>query len=369
MYVSRNEGDALKAIDGAAKKVEAVYSTPFLAHATMEPMNCTARVGTDRAECWVPTQNAEASLAALSEESGLPLDKCEVYRIDLGGGFGRRGGTQDYVRQATAIAKQFPGVPVKLVWSREEDMTHDFYRPISQARGVAGLDANGKLVGVHLRVSGQSINAFLNPSSVADGKDERQMQGYYEKAGDAQLGYTFPAFQLEYAMRNTHVPVGPWRGVNTNQNAVYMECFVDEIARAAGADPLEFRRALMSKHPKHLAVLNAAAEKAEWGKPLAGGRASWHRAVHGLRQLFGGGRRSVGRATRASSRCIAWCSRSIAGTRSIRNRSRRRSKAPSRTDSPRRSTANARSRTGAWRRRTSTPTRSCVWRKCRRSKR
>jgi isoquinoline 1-oxidoreductase subunit beta len=282
-YQSRIDGDALKAIDGAAKKVEAVYSTPFLAHATMEPMNCTAKITADRAECWVPTQNAEASLASLSEESGLPLDKCEVYRIDLGGGFGRRGGTQDYVRQATSIAKQFPGVPIKLVWTREEDMAHDFYRPISQARGVAGLDANGKLVGVHLRVSGQSINAFLNPSSVADGKDERQLQGYYEKAGDAQLGYTFPTFLLEFAMRNTHVPVGPWRGVNTNQNAVYMECFMDEIARAAGTDPLEFRRALMSKHPKHLAVLNAAAEKAEWGKPLPAG-------VHrGIAQFMGYG--------------------------------------------------------------------------------
>ena len=271
VYTSRNENDALKAIDGAAKKVEAVYSTPFLAHATMEPMNCTAKVGVDRAEVWVPTQNAEASLAALSEESGLPLDKCEVYRIDLGGGFGRRGGTQDYVRQATAIAKQFPGVPIKMVWSREEDMTHDFYRPISQCRLAAGIDGAGKLVGLQLRVSGQSINAFLNPSSVADGKDERQLQGYYEKPGDAQLGYSFPAFLLEFAMRNTHVPVGPWRGVNTNQNAVYMECFMDEIARAAGTDPLEFRRALMTKHPKHLAVLNAAAEKADWGKPLPAG--------------------------------------------------------------------------------------------------
>jgi isoquinoline 1-oxidoreductase subunit beta len=282
-YQSRVEGDALKAIDGAAKMVEVVYSTPFLAHATMEPMNCTARITADRAECWVPTQNAEASFAALSEESGLPLDKCEVYRIDLGGGFGRRGGTQDYVRQAASIAKQFPGVPIKLVWTREEDMVHDFYRPISQARGVAGLDANGKLVGVHLRVSGQSINAFLNPSSVADGKDERQMQGYYAKAGDAQLGYTFPTFLLEYAMRNTHVPVGPWRGVNTNQNALYMECFMDEIAHAAGADPLEFRRALMSAHPKHLAVLNAAAEKAEWGKPLPTG------VYRGIAQFMGYG--------------------------------------------------------------------------------
>ena len=282
-YQSRKEGDALKAIDGAAKKVEAVYSTPFLAHATMEPMNCTVKISGDRAEVWVPTQNAEASLAALSEESGLPLDKCEVYRIDLGGGFGRRGGTQDYVRQATAIAKQFSGVPIKLIWSREEDMSHDFYRPISQCRLTAGLDENGKLTALHVRISGQSINAFLNPSSVAEGKDERQLQGYYEKAGDAQLGYTFPNLLMEYAMRNTHVPVGPWRGVNTNQNAVYMECFMDEAARAAGADPLEFRRALMRNHPKHLAVLNAAAEKADWGKPLPPG-------IHrGIAQFMGYG--------------------------------------------------------------------------------
>ena len=128
---------------GAAKKVEAVYSTPFLAHATMEPMNCTVRLSADRAEAWVPTQNAEASLAALSEQSGMPLAKCEVYRHDLGGGFGRRGGSQDYVRQAVAIAKQFPGVPVKLIWSREEDMAHDFYRPISQCKLAAGLDDKG----------------------------------------------------------------------------------------------------------------------------------------------------------------------------------------------------------------------------------
>src|SRR5882672_6817461 len=130
----RQNGEALKAIEGAAKKVEAVYSTPFLAHATMEPMNCTAKISADKAEVWVPTQNAEASLAALSEASGLALDKCEVYRPDLGGGFGRRGATQDYVHQAVAIAKQLPGTPVKLIWSREEDMAHDFYRPISQCK-------------------------------------------------------------------------------------------------------------------------------------------------------------------------------------------------------------------------------------------
>jgi isoquinoline 1-oxidoreductase subunit beta len=279
----RQNGDAPGAIAGAAKKVEAVYSTPFLAHATMETMNCTVKISADKAEVWVPTQNAEASLAALSEASGVPIGQCEVYRHDLGGGFGRRGGTQDYVRQAAAIAKEFPGVPIKLIWSREEDMAHDFYRPISQCRMSAGLDADGNLTGLHVRVSGQSINAYLNPAGIVGGKDKRQLQGMYEEPGDAQLGYTVPNLLIEYAMRNTHVPVGPWRGVNTNQNAVYMECFMDEVARAAGKDPLAFRQALMRNHPKHLAVLNAAAEKGDWGKPLPAG-------VHrGIAQFMGYG--------------------------------------------------------------------------------
>jgi len=295
-YAFRNEGDALGAIQDAAKKVEAVYSTPFLAHATMEPMNCTVKISADRAECWVPTQNSEASLAALSEQSGVPLAKCEVYRHDLGGGFGRRGGNQDYVRQAVNIAKHFPDVPVKMIWSREEDMGHDFYRPISQCKLAAGLDDKGALVGLHVRISGQSINAFVNPALVANGQDARQLQGYTDKPGDAQLGYTVPNLLIEYAMRNTHVPVGPWRGVNTNQNAVYMECFIEEVARAAGADSLEFRRALMSKHPKHLAVLNAAAAKGDWGKPLPSG-------VHrGLAQFMGYGSYSAAVAEVSLSR-------------------------------------------------------------------
>ncbi len=279
----RQNGDAPKAIETASKKVEAVYSTPFLSHACMETMNATVRLAADKAEAWVATQNAEASLAALSEASGLPLAKCEVYRHDLGGGFGRRGGTQDYVRQAVEIAKEFPGVPIKLIWSREEDQAHDFFRPISQCRLSAGLDAAGNLVGLHVRVSGQSINATLNPAGIVNGKDRRQLQGFWEEPGDAQLGYTVPNLLIEYVMRNTHVPVGPWRGVNTNQNGVYMECFIDEVARAAGKDPLEFRRVLMSKHPKHLAVLNAAAEKGDWGKPLPPG-------VHrGIAQFMGYG--------------------------------------------------------------------------------
>jgi isoquinoline 1-oxidoreductase subunit beta len=282
-FAGTNVGDTPKALEGATKKIEAVYGTPFLAHACMEPMNCTALITADKGEVWVGTQNGEASHAALSEVSGLPLDKCEVYKSDPGGGFGRRGGAQDFVRQAVAVAKQMPGTPVKLIWSREEDQTHDFFRPISQCRLQAGIDANGNLTALHLRVSGQSINAFMNPSAIKDGKDNRQLQGYWAEPGDAQIGYTVPNMLIEYAMRNTHVPVGPWRGVNTNQNGVYLECFIDEAAKAAGKDPLEFRRAIMGKHPKHLAVLNAAAEKAGWGTPLPAG-------VHrGIAQFMGYG--------------------------------------------------------------------------------
>jgi len=282
-YAERNEGDALAAIAGAAKKVEAVYSTPFLHHATMEPMNCTAKIGAAKGEVWVATQNAEGSLAALAEASGLKLDQCEVYRSDLGGGFGRRGGPQDFVRFAVHVAKQFPDTPVKTIWSREEDQAHGWYRPISQCKMIAGLDKDGNLLGMHWRVSGQSINAYMNPAAIKDGKDRRQTQGMWAEAGDAQLGYTFPAFRLEYAQRNTHVPVGPWRGVNTNQNGVYTECFMDEVAKAAGKDPLEFRRQFMSKHPKHLGILNAVAEKAEWGKPLPKG------VYRGIAQFMGYG--------------------------------------------------------------------------------
>jgi isoquinoline 1-oxidoreductase beta subunit len=256
-------GDALKTIASAPKKVEGVYSTPFLSHATMEPMNCTAKITANRVEVWTATQSAEGSLAAACEEAGLPLEKGEVHKLDLGGGFGRRGGTQDYTRQAVAIAKQFPGVPVKLIWSREEDQAHDFYRPISQCKMSAGLD---------------------------ESRDTRQLQGMWKEPGDAQFGYSVPNLQIEYAMRNTHVPVGPWRGVNTNQNGVYLECFMEEVARAAGKDSLEFRRELMSNHPKHLAVLNAAAEKGDWGKPLPAG-------VHrGIAQFMGYGSYSAATA-------------------------------------------------------------------------
>ena len=199
-----------------------------------------------------------------------------------------------------------------------------------------------------MRVSGQSINASLNPAGIV-GRHATcaSSRASTQSRGDAQLGYTVPNLLIEYAMRNTHVPVGPWRGVNTNQNGIYMECFIEEVAQAAGKDPLEFRRALMSKHPKHLAVLNAAAEKGDWGKPLPAG-------VHrGIAQFMGYGSYSAATAEvsverrRASSRCIAWCWRSTAATRSIPTRSRRRSRARSPTGSRRCCTANARSRTAA----------------------
>jgi isoquinoline 1-oxidoreductase beta subunit len=169
-------------------------------------------------------------------------------------------------------------------------MAHDFFRPISQAKMAAGIDAQGNLVGLHVRISGQSINAWLNPAGIVGNKDERQLQGFWEAPGDAQLGYTVPNLLTEYVMRNTHVPVGPWRGVNTNQNGIYMECFIEECARTAGKDSLDFRRAMMSKHPKHLAVLNAAAEKGDWGKPLPPG-------VHrGIAQFMGYGSYSAATA-------------------------------------------------------------------------
>ena len=265
--VGLRQGDAKGAIAAASRKVEATYGTPFLAHATMEPMNCTALVTADGVEVWVPTQNGDASLAAAAEAAGVKLDRVKVNKMLLGGGFGRRG-QQDYTRLAVTLAKQIPGVPVKLIWTREEDIQHDFYRPVTQCRLVGGLDAQGNLTGLHMRLSGQSIMAFASPSTLQNGVDPRMFQS----ADAEEFGYlAIPNLLIEHAMRNTHVPVGPWRGVNTNQNAIYIECFIDELAHAAGKDPLAFRRAMMGRNPKNLAVLNAVAEKAGWGTPLPPG--------------------------------------------------------------------------------------------------
>ena len=269
-FVNNQNGDVKAALAGAAKRVEAVYAYPFQNHAPMEPMNATAKYTPDRCEVWVPTQNGEAAFAATLAASGLPADKCEVYKINLGGGFGRRGAFHDYVTQAVLIAKQIPGTPVKLLWSREEDMLHGRYHPVMQAKLTGGLDAGGNLTGLHLRLSGQSILTAVFPQMLQNGMDFLTFQGLH-KAGDFAIGYSVPNLLIDHAMRNTHVPPGFWRGVNINQNAIFLECFMDELAHAAGQDALEFRRKLMSNHPKHLAVLNAVADRAGWGKPAPQG--------------------------------------------------------------------------------------------------
>ena len=281
-FVGNENGNAKQAIANAAKKVEAVYAVPYQNHATMEPMNATALYTADRCETWVPTQVAEQTLASVSEASGLPIEKCEVHKLPLGGGFGRRT-ANDFVAQAIAIAKQIPGTPVKLIWTREEDMTHGRYHPITQAKMVGALDANNNLTGLHMRIAGQSILSFVNPQALQNGKDPFVFQGLNAAGPEGQFGYTIPNLLIDHAMRNPHIPPHFWRGVNNNQNAIYLECFMDELAQAAGQDPLEFRRKLMANHPKHLAVLNAVAEKAGWGKPAPQG------VYRGLAQHMGYG--------------------------------------------------------------------------------
>ncbi|MDB5572934.1 MAG: aldehyde dehydrogenase protein [Tardiphaga sp.] len=268
-FVGNKAGDIAAAKAGAAKTVEAVYSYPYQNHATMEPLNATALYTADKCEVWTGTQNGEAVFAAVVESSGLPSDKCEVYKIMPGGGFGRRGMT-DYVRQAVAIAKQMPGTPVKLMWSREEDMLHGRYHPITQSKLVGTFDAQNNLTGLHMRISGQSILASVRPEAMQNGMDPVVFQGL-NASGEAAIGYTVPNLLIDHAMRNPHVPPGFWRGVNVNQNAIYLECFMDELAHSVGQDPLEFRRKLMSKHPKHLAVLNAVADRIGWTTPAPKG--------------------------------------------------------------------------------------------------
>lgn len=287
-YVGNKNGDAKAAIAGAAKRIEAVYSYPYQNHATMEPMNATAVYTADKCEVWCGTQNGEAAFAAVLEASGLPAEKCDVHKVMLGGGFGRRGQT-DYVRQAVMIAKQMPGTPIKLLWSREEDMAHGRYHPITQCKMTGAFDANNNLVALHYRLSGQSILFSLRPEALQNGMDPAAFQGVAQ-SGEAAFGYSVPNLLIEHAMRNPHVPPGFWRGVNVNHNAIYMECFMDELAQAAGQDPLEFRRKLMANHPKHLAVLNAVAEKIGWTNPAPQG------VYRGIAQVMGYGSYVAGAA-------------------------------------------------------------------------
>ena len=282
-FVGNERGNVKDALSGAAKVVEAVYAYPYQHHATMEPMNATARWTEDKCEVWTATQNGEAALATATAAAGLPIEKCEVYRLNLGGGFGRRATSHDFVRQAVLIAKQMPGTPVKMIWSREEDMLHGVYHPVTQCRMRGALDAQGNLVGLHMRISGQSILAGVNPQGLQNGRDPATFQGLNPGGAEGVFGYTIPNLLIDHAMRNPAVPPGFWRGVNNNQNALYLESFVDELAHAAGQDPLEFRRKLLVNHPKHLAVLEAVAERAGWGKPAPQG------VYRGLAQHMGYG--------------------------------------------------------------------------------
>ena len=277
-FVGNDNGDAKAALANAVKKVEAVYSYPYQNHACMEPMNATALYTADKCEAWVPTQNGEAAFGAVVQASGLPAGKCEVYKTHLGGGFGRRG-RSDYVTQAVLIAKQMPGTPVKLIWSREEDMAHGTYHPVMQTKMVGGFDKDNNLTALHMRLSGQSILAALFPGNLDKGDtnpknkgmDINTFQGLQRPGLEHAFGYNIPNLLIDHAMRNPHVPPGFWRGVNINQNAIFMECFMDELAQAAGVDELEFRRKLLTGLPRNRAVLDAVAEKIGWGKPAPQG--------------------------------------------------------------------------------------------------
>ena len=265
-FVGNKTGDAKGSIAGAAKVIEATYSYPYQSHAPMEPMNATALYTADKCTVWCPTQNGEAALAAVAEASGLQVAQCDVIKTYLGGGFGRRGQT-DYVRQAVAIAKEMPGTPVKLLWTREEDTTHDVYHPVTQCRMRAGFDANKNLIALHMRISGQSILASVAPSRLAkDGMDPVVFQGLTPSSPEGTFGYNIPNVLIDHAMRNPSVPAGFWRGVNLNHNAIYVESFMDELAHGLGEDPLAFR--LKYLKPKHAAVLKAVADKAGYDKPL-----------------------------------------------------------------------------------------------------
>lgn len=262
--VARREGDVDAAFAGAAKIVEAQYTTPFLNHAPLEPMNCTALVKGGRVEVWAPTQNAEATHAVAAATAGVPLENVEVHLTHLGGGFGRRG-FQDYTKQAVAIAMAMEGTPVKLLWSREEDMQHDFYRPMTLMRFKAALDAGGMLTALRVRDASHSIMAGVRPQEIREGVDRHALGGIVD------LPYGVPNLRIEFALRNSHVPVGFMRTVFHSQNPFMRECFVDELAHAAGQDPYAFRHGLLKDSPKDLAVLDAVAKAAGWGAPLPAG--------------------------------------------------------------------------------------------------
>jgi isoquinoline 1-oxidoreductase beta subunit len=263
--LGRADGDVAAGFAGAALRIEADYMVPFLAHATMEPQTCTAHVTSDGVEIWVPTQDPATTLATAALAAGVAHDKVVVHRMMLGGGFGRRAPIQDYVAQAVLIAKEVTQ-PVKLVWSREEDIQHDLYRPFGMARLAAGLGTDGMPVAWSIRLTGPSFVASLVPGMGASFADRTFVSGLAD-----EMPYDVPNYLVDYVVRTTPVPLGVWRAINYTQNAFYKESFIDEMAHAAGIDPYHYRRRLLGKSPRNLAVLDAAARKSDWGAPLPAG--------------------------------------------------------------------------------------------------
>ncbi|MEO9137002.1 MAG: molybdopterin cofactor-binding domain-containing protein [Casimicrobiaceae bacterium] len=268
---ARKSGDVAAAFSRAAQTIEAEYFTPYLNHATLEPQNCTAwfhdEGGTAHLDVWAPTQSGEASAAAASGAGGVPLLNVDLTKTQLGGGFGRRGASQDFVKYAVAVAKEVPGTPVKTLWSREEDMQHDAYRPISLTRMKASLDASGLMTGWYTKIACSSIIGQMAPQRIRNGLDTQACGSF------ADSPYTVPNQQVDYAMRNTHVPVGFWRSVYHSQNPFFRECFLDEVAHAAGKDPYEFRRTLLQgeRAKRDLSILDTVAKAAGWGRTLPAG--------------------------------------------------------------------------------------------------
>lgn len=264
VVVAKNAGDVAQALKGA-QVIEAEYYTPYLAHVTMEPMGCAALVKEGRVDIWTSTQNAEASHAAAAATAGVPLENVYVHRTQLGGGFGRRGGAQDFVRQGVQIAKAMEGTPVKMLWTREEDMQHDFYRPVSMVRFRAALGADGNPVALYSRVSAPSIIATLLKLPLKEGIDPQAV------AAIADQPYQIANVRMEYAQRNPPVPVGFWRTVGHSQNPFMRESFIDELAHAAGKDAYAYRRALLPESSRERRILDATAKAAGWGSPLPKG--------------------------------------------------------------------------------------------------
>lgn len=262
--VARKDGDVASALAGAAKVVEAEYYAPYLNHATMEPQTAAALVTDERVDVWVGTQNGEATIAAASETAGIPLENVYVHKMHAGGGFGRRGPHQEYTKQAVKIAQTMRGTPVRLQWSREEDMRQGRYRPVALVKLRAGLDKDGNWTGWHVRQADQSIIITVRPAMIKDGVDPINTRCFQDNP------YAVPSFTNEYAMRNTHVPPGFWRAVAHTNNPFFRECFIDELALAAGKDPYQFRRPLL-QGKKDLAVLDAVAKAAGWDRPAPKG--------------------------------------------------------------------------------------------------